>query len=68
VCLLLDPRQHIVEFGAFGNVLGGSCVSQNELRLSPASVQRCHGEPCGIGGDGSTVVQRNHVQAQIQAG
>ena len=66
--LLLDPSQHIVEFGAFRNVLGRGRVSQNELRLSPAAVQGCDGKPCGIGGDGGAVVPDNHVQAEIQAG
>ena len=65
--LLFDPCQHIVEFGAFGNVLGGGGVSQDKLRLSPTAVQGRDSKPRGIGGDGGAVVPGNHVQAQVQA-
>ena len=66
--LLLDPCEHIVEFGAFGDVLGGSGISQDELRLSPAAVQRCDGKPCGIGGDGRADPRSAEFMNRLQTG
>ena len=42
-------------------------ISQNELRLTAAAVQRRDGEPSGVGGDRGAVVDGDDVQTQVQA-
>ncbi len=48
VRLAFDPGQHAVQFGAGGNPLGGGSISQNELRLTSAAVQRRHRQHLGV--------------------
>ena len=71
VGLELDPGEHVVELGPFGNcILGGlppASITQNELRLTAAAVQRRDGQSGGVGGDRGAVVDGDDVQTQVQA-
>lgn len=64
--MLLDPGQHDIQGIVCGNSVGGQLITDDELRLPAASVQRRDRKPRRGRGDRGAVITLHHVQAQIE--